>query len=201
MKLTPYKIESSVGNYESRYILDAILLDVEQKVLVATDGHQLAVVPAEPEKYDTTGIIPSKAFRMAREAQRRVPKKMRRKNPVTLSVNGRVTIRSKYNDEAISVSRGKGQFPKWREAIEKFEGAPDAIIDIELLKKAIGSITDNTSHTSGMFAIWINKESSPTQKSILLSPAYGTKDRFAILMPARQTEPIDAAEILKAVRP
>ena len=68
MKLTHSKIEKAVAKKDRRVAINAPYLDVERCRLVATDGHQLVVVPLHPHDVceDVSGSIPVDAIKDAR---------------------------------------------------------------------------------------------------------------------------------------
>ena len=200
MKLPKCKIESAVSDEESRYAISSVLLDPEKGVCVATDGHQIAVVPCEPEKHDVRGLVPKKAFTLARAAEKRIPKKQRVTAPaVTMTVNGRVNIRSRFNDEVFSVRKGDGKFPEWEGLCKGFEGAPDLVINLAVLAKAVEAISDSSSRVPYGVALWINKKQQPSQGAMLVAPAMGDSKAFAIVMPMREWNQRKAEKIIGTV--
>jgi hypothetical protein len=200
MKLPKYKIESAVADEGSRYALHAAYCDVESKTLVATDGHQLAVVPCEPEPGDKSGIVPKRAFDLARAAQRRVPKKLRPAAGVKIGMNAKILVRSPHTGETFVVPRGEGKFPQWKAVVPKMTGAPDLVIDIEVLLKAVQAIQDpeRAGADGGSIALWIDKGKKPATGAILVAPAFHEPNRLAIIMPMAWHGPT-AEKVIQAV--
>ena len=101
-------IEGCVGEYESRYSIKAVYLDIEQEEdqprvgrLVASDGRMLAVLGVEIDSRDQAGLIPVKAILDARrQACNRKAK---------LECGNRVVT-----EDGTSYPRPEGAFPDWR---------------------------------------------------------------------------------------
>ena len=68
MKLQDKKpIEQCAGKNDVRHYLNHPYLDTENKRLIATDGHCLAVVPVELSEGDTSGPVSADALKAARK--------------------------------------------------------------------------------------------------------------------------------------
>ena len=62
--------ELAVSKDQSRYVLTEPWLDAENKVIVATDGRHMVVVPVEIEEGDTSGHVSAEALAGARKDKR-----------------------------------------------------------------------------------------------------------------------------------
>jgi hypothetical protein len=68
MKIDPrLKIEKIAGDRDARRYLNEPYLDVENKCLVATDGHKLVCIPVKVSPDDTSGPVPVAAIMDARK--------------------------------------------------------------------------------------------------------------------------------------
>lgn len=65
-----FRLDKCAAKELGRFAMNAILLDVEGKRAVATDGRVLAVVPVEVSGHDVTGLLPVEAWGAATTAQR-----------------------------------------------------------------------------------------------------------------------------------
>lgn len=68
MKLPNTEIEMAIASRDIRDYLNHAHLDVEKKLLIASDGNILAVVPVEVDEEDTTGPVTVDAIKAARKA-------------------------------------------------------------------------------------------------------------------------------------
>lgn len=69
-----YIPELAAGDDSYREALKHVLLDVERKRLVSTNGHLMAFVPCEVSALDVGGLIPVAAIEYAREAAKQAGK-------------------------------------------------------------------------------------------------------------------------------
>ncbi len=69
MKIPTLKIESATAKKDVRKCMESARLDVENQRLIATDGHILAIIPAEIDDGDTTGPISVEAIKAARKSK------------------------------------------------------------------------------------------------------------------------------------
>jgi DNA polymerase III sliding clamp (beta) subunit (PCNA family) len=54
MKIPRYKIEEATCKESTRYGIEDVYFDAQKNILVATDGHQISVVPCESEPGDVS---------------------------------------------------------------------------------------------------------------------------------------------------
>lgn len=116
--LRKFKIEKAASKNTLRTVIEQPYLDVDAKVLVATDSFMLAVVPVEVEEGDTSGPVPVQAIT---EARRRSTKD----NPQGIALNGRAEVDS----GEVSFKRptlGQQQFPAWAKIADENRGTPIA---------------------------------------------------------------------------
>jgi hypothetical protein len=81
--------EMAIASREIRDYLNHAHLDVEKKLLIASDGKILAVVPVEVDEEDTTGPVTVDAIKAARKAARKAAGK---KADATIIANGEQRI-------------------------------------------------------------------------------------------------------------
>ena len=65
MKLPNRQIFKASGNKDARFYLNEPYLDIDEKAVVATDGHVLAVCPVELDDGDTSGPITEESIKAA----------------------------------------------------------------------------------------------------------------------------------------
>ena len=110
----------AVSDHDSRYALQAVKLDTERRVLVATDGHMLSVVDADRliEKDEGNFLIPRDALIAADGFYRKQNAKSR--IPIYIRKDGGAVVvnigLSKREQRFPAIS---GDFPKWPEVIPK----------------------------------------------------------------------------------
>lgn len=200
MKLPQCAIERAACGEEIRYALDGIWLDVERELLVATDGHVLAIARAEVEPHDVSGLLPKRAFQLAREMWRRLKKDERKRFGISLASLTRVVVRSRVREESFVIRRPVGQFPKWESALAKFQGKPTIVLDFEVLTKAVEAIR-KPGMSSGYVALWISEGEKPSKQAVLIAPAMEPElDRFALVMPLRVGEDLKAEAVLQIAK-
>jgi len=169
-----YEIEQAASTDDLREALYNVHLDVENKLLVATDGRILVVVPAEIDKDEIGGPITPEAFKSARKGI--TPKQKENGQEInivcqdtelkTYTKNGLVTLQRPQNII----------YPKYKQIIPTNEASIKITFNPELLMriaKAIGS--------KKLVTLEIKDELSPIK---ICSEKETTA--FGILMPMRK---------------
>lgn len=138
LDLRRFKIEKAAGRSDYRPAIAQPYLDVEEKVIVATDTFMMAIVPVELDDGDTSGAVPTQALV---EARRRTTKT----KPQGIRLNGRAEV----GDGDVSFKRPaeNSPFPAWRTIADKKRGKPVAEFGINpfflaRLAEAIGCVKD-----------------------------------------------------------
>lgn len=135
LKLPQQLIESVVSRYESRYTLQGVLFDAKKKLLIATDGHALAVIPTITEKNDETGIISARAWKLARALAKRIPKKMR---VGAGAIQARFQVMKhklivRGHEETMVLPKLTGQFPEWSGLFGSIKPKHQITVNVDLL--------------------------------------------------------------------
>jgi hypothetical protein len=142
-------------------------IDVDKKIIIATDGHGLVVLPFTPEDGETSGFVPHQALRIWDCASR--------KRKSTIHCAGRVVV-TFLDDEQTSFPRTDSEFVDWtrlpRSAAEC--GTATISLDADLLA--------NIQHALGSAGVtlWIEN----TDKGIMVS-GLREEDGMALMMPMR----------------
>lgn len=128
-----YRIEDVASDDPIRQHVFHPYLDVEQKLLIATNGYSLAAVPVGVDEGDRSGPIPKAAIKSART--RKITSARIRAKKTLVDVNGGPMYR-----------RGSATFPPWQQVMPSWkEGDERTVtfgIDARLLlslAQAIGS--------------------------------------------------------------
>lgn len=179
MKLPNTEIERAAADGDIRAYLNHVHLNVEQKHVVATDGHILAVVPVEVDEEDTTGPISIDAIKHARKG----PKK----SDATIIANGEQRIPLM----GMTLARpNDGTFPDYNMCLGRVSKSGlslsfDAGLLFELARalnrrdsKNLGVRLDLPSHCSGGIAV---------------TPADGPEGAHGVIMPMHLDSETEAA--------
>ena len=133
-----YKPWLAVSHDDSRPHLTHVLLDVAKKVLVATNGHIMAIIPCEVEDGDVGGLIPAFALEYARKHRHAED-----------AANDVVRVGCASLEEVscydAKFKRPQGlEFPPWEAVLPNYEGrATHRInVDAEYLRRASSAIGD-----------------------------------------------------------
>jgi DNA polymerase III sliding clamp (beta) subunit (PCNA family) len=177
MKLPKGKIELAAASpYESRYTLKAVKLDVENKRMLATDGHILAIVPTEVADTDHSGLIAVDSFKQIRAMQKRA-----KTIPVNIAVNGKAVATGK--GETAEYELVSGQFPNADAAIPKgatYEGAPTIGLNVDLLMRLAKALGADEAHQGTIIKLWIKDGSSAVLVKTDENP-----EAVGVIMPVR----------------
>jgi DNA polymerase III sliding clamp (beta) subunit (PCNA family) len=114
MRLPQSKIEMAASDEESRYTLRAVKVDKENKRIMATDGHILAIVPCEIGDEDHSTLIGLDSIKNIRAMQKRA-----KAVPVEVKLNGKVTVTGVCESAEYEVVTG--QFPNVDMVVPKVE--------------------------------------------------------------------------------
>lgn len=118
MRIPAAKVEMAVSTEESRYTLQAVKLDTENKCFVATDGHILACVPAETGPEDHSALIGLDVMKQLRALDKQ-NKKVNGSVVLAITTNGKVTVSSLNSKSEYPVT--EGTFPNWQAVKPKME--------------------------------------------------------------------------------
>lgn len=194
MKIPAAKIEMAVSAEESRYTLQAIKLDTENKCFVATDGHILACVPAEVSADDHSVLIGLDTWKQLRA----IAKQNKYVQP-EVATNGKVTVESAGCKSEFPLA--EGQYPNWQAVKPKMDspvswedvkpemdaktgryrvGGPLTIgIDAALLLKLAQAISENNTSKRAIVKLVIKDDKSGVGVQVSGSDAWG------VIMPVR----------------
>lgn len=177
MKIPTNKIEAAAATEASRYTLQAVKLDVQQKRLMATDGHILAVIPAEVSADDHSGLISLETFKNIRGMEKRC------KLAVEVKLNGKVTAESPTG-ERLEHEYATGTFPNVDMVIPKFDGPATISFDVKLLLRLAEALKSEPmgKHEPGFVSLWIKDVNSPI---LVKSTKSEDKGAIGVLMPCR----------------
>ena len=175
MKLKDKKsIEQCAGKNDTRFYLNNPYLDAENKRLVATNGHCLAVVPVELSEGDTSGPVSADALKAAR-------KTLAVFNP---DLNGEAEL--VCNDQ-LEVTDGPtfprpsfngNKYPDIDAVVPDKKGRICVGVRVQYLADVAKAIADSK---HGGVKLWIDPENSETV-SILLE---GENGAYGVVMPMR----------------
>jgi DNA polymerase III sliding clamp (beta) subunit (PCNA family) len=176
MKLPKGKIELAASLDESHYTLKAVKLDVENKRMLATDGHILAIVPTEVADTDHSGLIAVDSFKQIRAMQKRA-----KSVPVTIAVNGKAVATGR--GETAEYELVSGTFPNADAVIpkgEKYEGAPTIGLNVDLLMRLAKALGADEAHQGAVVKLWIKDGNS-----VVLVKTDENPDAIGAIMPVR----------------
>jgi DNA polymerase III sliding clamp (beta) subunit (PCNA family) len=175
MKLPKGKIELAASTEESRYAPKAVKLDVENKRMLATDGHILAIVPTEVADTDHSGLIAVDSFKQIRAMQKRAT------IPVNIAVNGKAVATGR--GETAEYELVSGTFPNADAVIpkgEKYEGAPTIELNVDLLMRLAKALGADEAHQGAVVKLWIKDGNS-----VVLVKTDENPDAIGVIMPVR----------------
>lgn len=177
MKLPKIQIEKARGEIQqSRYNLDAVYFDAQNKTMTATDGHVIVVAPCDPGKELESGGI-------------------------TMNDKEWIAARSNpYRDIALPE---KVLYPEKVDSSlgwDKHKGRPDIILGVDVLKKLLQAFTTyEREDCPRHIGIWINNDEDRPSQSAAMFAEMGVKEgAIALVMPIRPEGINDTAEDLVA---
>ena len=176
MKIPSNKIESAASQDPfSRYTLSAVQLDVEHKRLMATDGHILAIIPAEVEPEDHSGLISLETIKAIRGMEKRS------KASCKVQTNGKVTAHS-ISGEHLEQEYSTGRFPNVDMVVPKFDGPPTVSIDVRLLMRLAEALKSEAigKNEPAFVSLWVKDANSP-----VLVKSTKDADSVGVIMPCR----------------
>ena len=176
MRLPVGKIEQAASTEESPYTLKAVKLDVENKRMMATDGHILAIVPVEVDATDHSGLLSVDSMKQIRAMQRRS-----KSIPVNIAVNGKATATGK--SETSEFELVTGQFPNVDAVIptgKKYEGPATVCFNVDSLVRLAKALGADEAHQGTIVQLWIKDASSPVLVKTSENP-----EAIGVLTPCR----------------
>jgi DNA polymerase III sliding clamp (beta) subunit (PCNA family) len=173
VKLPLSQIELATSPEPSRYTLQAVKLDVENKRIMATDGHILAIVPCEVSPEDHSALISTEAIKQLRAMQKRA-----KSVPVEVRTNGKVTATGV--GETAEFDLATGQFPNVDMVVPKFDGPATISFDVELLMRLAKAMHTKDKSSPQFVSLYIKDTQSP-----ILVKSHGNKEAVGVLMPCR----------------
>lgn len=169
---------------ESRYALQAALVDPDKKVIVATDGHMLAVLDVsdllEPEEKQF--LIPVDAFKAAQSlfaAEKRKEKKLRRAIFIR-STDDAVTVTVGYSKRSQSFDKETRTYPQWEAVTCSTDGYEAEIVVSMSLLTALVDAMRGTYKIEDSVTIHFKKKDKATIVSV-----GAPRKSYGMLMPMR----------------
>jgi hypothetical protein len=156
----------------TKYNLGEPYLDVEEKVLVASNGYALVAFPVEPENNDISGIVPWAAFDAAAEIAFEEDETSLQN--VRLDCGERVIVYNRTK-EVCSYPRPKGKYPNWKVVVPVRTGPATITLDARLLlgiQDALGC--------EGL-SLWITN----SKGQVLIGGTDECNEGVAVVMPMR----------------
>jgi DNA polymerase III sliding clamp (beta) subunit (PCNA family) len=182
MRFDPkYKPELCSSPDETRPHLTDVEFSVEDRCMVATDGHRLIRVPCQPEDGDTSGIITEAALKAARKA---APK---RSTEAQLGVNGCYAFPGGTIERQ---PRGE-QFPPWKRVIPaNNEVGAEGTVTIALNARYLHEIANALGSKHGNVMLTFKAPSKPADAIldpiVIRTGSEDDDDAIALLMPVRR---------------
>lgn len=180
MRLPEAKIEMATSQEYSRYTMQAVKLDVEKKVMVATDGHILACIPASVEPQDHTALIGLDTMKQLRAIDKQ-NKKQNKSAHTAITTNGKVTVESLNSKSEFPVV--EGNFPNWEAVKPDMTGPATISLNAALLLRLAQAISDNSNSKTAVVKLWIKDANSAIGVQVSDSSAWGA------IMPCRLDPP------------
>ena len=176
MKIDPkLKLEKIAGVKDARPYLRDPHLDVENKCLIATDGHKLVCIPVEVSPTDTSGPVPLDAIKDARK---------RKLESAEIVCNGDATLFDSNSGKPLShferVDRGK--FPDYQSVLP--DDSEDPIVSVRLNAKYVLQLAEALSAKRGHEPI-IRLDIFDDSRAVRVV-AENEPDRVGVLMPCRK---------------
>ena len=172
-----YNMTNSVSTDQTRYDLTGVYIDAEKKQLVATDGHQLSIMPYnDMESVQITGsaTIPADFIKKAKRAAKKIVAKIKiSKEKTTIDLMG----------ETMQCNNLEGTFPDYNAIIPKSNSNNTTLhFNADLLTK-INKALGNTKGTGGVTLEFTDKLSP-----ILIKQLSDDKPGMGVLMPMKSGE-------------
>ena len=179
MRLPNAEIEMAASTEDSRYTLKGVLLDVEAKRLVATEGHIAAVIPVtELTENDHRGILPLDALKQARKMAKSA------KAEATLAVNGNVAITA--GNQSATFETVTGTYPNYQAIMPAIEGAPTITLDVDLLLRLAKALDCRDAQTKRdrprVVSLWVKDAQSSVGVKVT---GYESAEAVGVIMPCR----------------
>ena len=173
------KLEKIAGVNDIRAYLSDPHLDVENKCLVATDGHKLVKIPVEVSAGDTSGPVPIAAILDARK---------RKLQPAQITCNGDATLFDTGPGNPLSYypRPDNGKFPDYERVMLDPEAEP--VISIGLNAKYLFELAHALTTTGGRG----NNKKEPIVRLDIFDDARAVRvtvesepERTGVIMPCR----------------
>lgn len=172
MKITT-QIEKSAAKKDIRENLNYVYLDRDNDRLLATDGHILAVVPAQCADDDVSGYVSVDAIKAARKAN---------KHDATIKANGSLAV---VNGPTFDRPDPGLPFPDIDRVIPEVTGDPDIALNAKLLLQLAEAISDTPNRIVHLrFAR--NSAGDICGSSAVHVTSGNNPDNFGVIMPVRR---------------
>ena len=134
MRIPQCEVEQLISKDDIEPYRHYVYFDRDKKLLVVTNGHAMAIIPAEDvNESDTSGFITEEAIKAARK-QKGGPQGMVKLNDVIEIIDGPTFPRPK--ESAV------GKFVDWERVVPKETSGRTISLDAELLYKLARALTD-----------------------------------------------------------
>jgi DNA polymerase III sliding clamp (beta) subunit (PCNA family) len=182
MRFDPkYKPELCSSPDETHPHLTDVEFSVEDRCMVATDGHRLIRVPCQPEDGDTSGAITEAALKAARKAAGTAGK---RSGDAQLGVNGCYA----FPGGTIERQPRSEQFPPWKRVIPaNNEVGAEGTVTIALNARYLHEIANALGSKHGNVMLTFKAPAKPADA--ILDPIViraESDEAIAVLMPVRR---------------
>lgn len=165
MKIQNRKLDGVVGKDKIRNYISQPYVDVDKKIMVATNGSILSVCPIEPDEGDTSGHIPLEAIKAAIKGNKFDP---------CVKANGNITLESGQTFPREDL----GQFPVWNRVIPDKDKAE---IVISLDAKQLKALADAICNPGKQSIVRLHIKDNNTSFYV----DTGDSDCYGIIMPCR----------------
>lgn len=172
MKIPAAKIELAGSQEGSRYTLQAVKLDVQEKAMIATDGHIMAYVPVQVEPEDHSALIGLDVMK-----QLRAIKKQQKVGEPEVRTNGKIEVTSLNSKSEFPLT--EGQFPNWQAVKPAMTGPATIGIDAALLLRLAQALNGEATNKQAIVKLWIKDANSAVGVQVSDSQAWGA------IMPVR----------------
>lgn len=176
-----FKPELCASQDLTRESLAHVELDTESKVMVATNGGCMVVIPVTLDSNDKSGPIHTDALTVARKAAKKL-----KQTDAEINANGVLNIPAAGIDMQRPSERG---FVQWEQAVPK-----DRKVTVAFNAKMLKDIADAIGSPDGVVYLSIGEELDPIVVWNGLGNGFGNgeadvqnsdRDPFGILMPCR----------------
>ena len=181
MRYPDTKIEAVCGTDARRGAIQQPWLDVDNKRMIATNGHVLAVLPVLPCVDDVTGTVPVDAIKAARAKGAECGGDS---GECYLSANSDVSTAN-----GARFQRPDETFVDYEKVIpKKPQNDPDIILDAALLKRLSDALHNRKGGKDCRLAFWFSKTDRgavDSGGSVRVQPPHDD-ERVGVIMPCRK---------------